>query len=257
MGLSRVDDSEWLVVDDHRDEELALKRALLPITATRSSSPCRTSTPPPPAPNCSGCWFAVAPIAATIDPEFEGALERAALSVQEDLCVLLPDEHGRLVLAAACVCFPSHWRLADKMGKPAWAIHGPVPRYDDELARKVDTFLDRLRPPAVMKRRNWTIHESADLFAPARAGDADPAIPPEDLWLRSERQTLRRLPDTDAVVFTIRTQQVQIAGACSTARTSPASSPIASTPSPMTVARYAGFSAHVPALVHRLRSWRS
>src|SRR3954452_13539789 len=89
-----------------------------------------------------------------MDPGCEGDLERAALSVQEDLCVLLPDAGGRLVLAAACVCFPSHWRLADKIGLPVWDIHGPVPRYEDELARKVDTFIARLRPPAVMKRRN-------------------------------------------------------------------------------------------------------
>ena len=174
--------------------------------------------------------------------------------MQEDLCVLLPDDGGRLVLAAACVCFPSHWRLADKMGKPAWDIHGPVPRYDDELAKKVDTFLDRLRPPAVMKRRNWTIHESSDLFAPHSPGHADPSIPPEDLWLRSERQTLRRLPETDAVVFTIRTQQAQI-------RVLEQRPDIAGkfadrlAAQPEDRARYAGFSAHVPALVHRLRQW--
>ena len=29
MGLSRIDESEWLVVDDRFDEELALKRSLL------------------------------------------------------------------------------------------------------------------------------------------------------------------------------------------------------------------------------------
>jgi hypothetical protein len=31
------------------------------------------------------------------------------------------------------------------------------------------------------------------------------------LWLRSERQTLRRLPESGAIVFTIRTQQVPLA----------------------------------------------
>jgi hypothetical protein len=192
------------------------------------------------------------------DPDFgEGvaALEAAAVRVQEDLCVLLPDEHGHLVLAAACVCFPSHWKLADKMGKPAWEIHGPVPRYDDELAKKVETFLDRLRPPGVMKRRNWTIHERGDLFAPHASEHADPTIPPEELWLRTERQTLRRLPETDAVVFTIRTQQVQI-------RVLQHRPDIAGrlaerfAAQPEDRARYAGFSPHVHALIHRLNQWR-
>jgi hypothetical protein len=191
-----------------------------------------------------------------VDPEFEGGLAQAALSVQEDLCILLPDEHGQLVLAAACVCFPSHWKLADKMGKPAWDIHGPVPRYDDELAKKVDTFLDRLRPPAVMKRRNWTIHESPDLFAPHAPAAADHTIRPEDLWLRSERQTLRRLPETDAVVFTIRTQQVQI-GVLQSRPDIAGKLADRLAAQPEERARYAGFSAHVPGLVHRLRSWRS
>src|SRR5262249_24986889 len=141
-------------------------------------------------------------------------------------------------------------------GRPASEIHEPVPRYDNEVAGKVDTFLDRLRPPAVMKRRNWTIHESADLFAPHSPARADPTILPEELWLRSERQTLRRLPETDSVVFTIRTQQVQtrvlqqrpdIAGRLADR--------LAAQPDDR--ARYAGFSAHVPALVHRLQTWRS
>ncbi len=35
--------------------------------------------------------------------------------------------------------------------------------------------------------------------------------PPEGLWLRSERQTLRRLTSADVVLFTIRTQQVPLA----------------------------------------------
>ena len=58
-------------------------------------------------------------------------------------------------------------------------------------------------------RRNFTIHELPDLFAtetPSTAGG-----PPAEQWLRSERQTLVRLPATGAVVFTIRTQQVLLA----------------------------------------------
>src|SRR5262245_3096503 len=201
MGLSRIDESEWLVVDERFEEEIALKRSLL---RDHRDEVLLTVPGFDTAAACAELLRMLGEngrYSARFSPEFGGSLEAAALSVQEDLCVLLPDAGGRLVLAAACVCFPSHWRLADKMGKPAWDIHGPVPRYDDELAKKVDTFLDRLRPPSVMKRRNWTIHESPELFAPHSPAEADPSIPPEDLWLRSERQTLRRLPETDAAVF--------------------------------------------------------
>ena len=165
-----------------------------------------------------------------------------------------PIAEGRLVLAAGCVCFPSHWRLRDKIGLPAAAIHGPVPGYDHELGTKVDTFLDRLRSGTVMKRRNWTIHESPELFAPEPPAAADPSIPPEQLWLRSERQTLRRLPETGAVVFTIRTQQTRIAAlehrpAVAAALASRLEA------QPRELARYAGYSAHVPELIRRLLAW--
>lgn len=130
-------------------------------------------------------------------------LERACRRVEEDLCVLVDG-----VLVAGCVCFLSHWRLTEKLGSPVSAVHARVPGYDTDLASKVDAFLRRLTPHTVVGRRNFTIHEVPDLYAPVAPPPLDVA-PPEQ-WLRSERQTLRRLPRSDAVLFTIRTQQVQL-----------------------------------------------
>ena len=117
-------------------------------------------------------------------------------------------------LDAAVLCFPSHWRLADKIGGSATAIHGPVPGYDVDLADKVDRFLDRLRPDVIVARRNWSVHDSPALFAPDPPDDPRPAVVDEvgdRFWLRSERQTLRRLPVSGAVLFTIRVQQASFA----------------------------------------------
>ncbi len=36
-------------------------------------------------------------------------------------------------------------------------------------------------------------------------------VPPAEQWLRSERQTLSRLPDSGGVLFTIRVDQLQLA----------------------------------------------
>ena len=113
-------------------------------------------------------------------------------------------------LDAAVLCFPSHWRLLDKLGGSATAIHGPVPRYEDDLAEKVDRVLDRLRPGVIVARRNWSVHGDDELHAPIPPEDPDPVAVGavgEELWLRSERQTLRRLPESGAVLFTIRVQQ--------------------------------------------------
>lgn len=139
----------------------------------------------------------------------------AARLVQEDLCLMVPrpsatDGVVRHHLDAAVLCFPSHWRLRDKAGGSAAAIHGPVPTYADDLADRVDRYLARLRPDVIGVRRNWSIHDSPALHAPVPPSpppDLDPATAGDALWLRSERQTLRALPRSGAVLFTIRVQQ--------------------------------------------------
>jgi hypothetical protein len=110
------------------------------------------------------------------------------------------------------VCFPSTWRLADKLGLPLASVHGPVPAYDVELAARVDRFLDRLVPERPVWRRNWLVHEGDELHLPEPpTPPPHPPVVPDGMWLRSERQTLRRLRSSGGVLFTIRTQQVPLA----------------------------------------------
>jgi hypothetical protein len=151
-------------------------------------------------------------VLAALDPKLIAPLERAALRVEEDLCLLAD---GRLI--AGCVCAPSHWRLADKIGLPITEVHARVPGYASELGNRVDAFLRRLATGTVVARRNFTIHEVPDLFVP---GPPDPrGVAPADQWLRSERQTLSRLPKSNTILFTIRTQQTQLAHLAQDART--------------------------------------
>lgn len=214
MGLSRVDESDWLRPDAHRADELALRRRLLAERHDEvfGARPGTEAAGAEVAELVDG-WLAVhGPDGASQDADRPGdlhPLERAGRLVQEDLVLMVP--HGdRHHLDAAVLCFPSHWRLADKLGGSASAIHGPVPGYDVELADKVDRFLGRLRPGVITARRNWSVHDDPALFAPDPPVDPVPVAPDEvgsRLVLRSERQTLRRLPRTGAVLFTIRVQQ--------------------------------------------------
>ncbi|RZS90831.1 uncharacterized protein DUF3445 [Motilibacter rhizosphaerae] len=137
-------------------------------------------------------------------PAASSPLEAAALLVAEDLCVHLPGPDGRLRLAAACVCFPSRWVLAEKMGQPVAGIHDPVPGYADAIGRPVDQLMERLPHDRLLWRLGGSILDDPALFQPRRA-TLSPARVPDDVWLRVERQTLRRLPESGAVVFTIRT----------------------------------------------------
>lgn len=136
-------------------------------------------------------------------------LEAAARLVQEDLCVLQPDEDGRYRLTAGCVCFPSNWDLPEKLGQPLGAIHDPVPGFGETLAAPVDRFFARLASGRLVERLNWLVHDSPALFQLGRkpeAGRVTSDNAGDTLWLRTERQVLQRLPATGAVLFTIRTR---------------------------------------------------
>ena len=196
MGTRALSGDAWLIVDDEREEQLALKRQLLADARDVVAAAMQGTDDA-----CAEAGYEAAGVA---------SLEDAALCVQEDLCVLRHrDGHWRL--DAGIVCFPSMWRLSDKIGLPLAAVHAPVPAYAEELAARVDRFLDRLRVDRPVWRRNWFIHHSPELHQPSPPPAPDHVQVPGGLWLRSERQTLRHLRRTDAILFTIRTQQVPFA----------------------------------------------
>jgi dimethylamine monooxygenase subunit A len=142
-----------------------------------------------------------------VRPSVDGLhpLDAAGRRVQEDLCLMIEHE-GELVLGAASLCFPGRWRLSEKIGKPMMAIHQPVARYALDIGRATDDLLGRLTVDRPIWRLNWSLVDDPALFQPTGHGVSDgEAVPPEQLSLRVERQTLRRLPDTGAILFTIRT----------------------------------------------------
>jgi dimethylamine monooxygenase subunit A len=135
-------------------------------------------------------------------------LELAGRLVQEDFCVLLPGPDGP-VLTAAVLCFPTRWRLGDKIGRPLAAVHGPVPLYAERLAAPVDRFMAQIKPGKLVQRINWSLLDDPALFQPVRRfrDSADEAITPANVgarvYLRSERQTLSALPLSGGVLFGI------------------------------------------------------
>lgn len=140
----------------------------------------------------------------------KGALPEAALAAHEDMCLLqrfADEDHYRLIGAA--VAWPSDWHPQDKLGLPLRALHAPIAGYEEQLATGVDRFMDTLRTGMIYGRCNWFIATTGDrrwivdrppykTFAHVTAANAG-----ETLFVRSERQTLRRLPETGAILFTI------------------------------------------------------
>lgn len=206
MGVRQLGDKPWLVADHRAPAELALKAELLAerpdVVLAREGDDDRSSA--------EEVCALVAAEGRGADQSGHDPLVAASLAVQEDLC-LLRRRDGAWHLDAACVCFPSRWRLADKIGRPLLDVHEPVDGYAEHLDRRVETFLDRVGSRPVV-RRNWFIHPDGALFQPS-APAVDPVVPATDaidgLHLRSERQTLRRL-DTGWVLFTIRVQHATV-----------------------------------------------
>ena len=140
----------------------------------------------------------------------EMPLNLAGRLVQEDLCLMAPGDTG-YTLEAASLCFPSRWRLIDKIGKRMVDIHSPVPDYEDKLVRPVDRFFDKLDVNKPVWRVNWSLTDDPDLYQPIRKTSTDYSrnINSKNagdlIFLRCERQTLRRLPDTGWILFSIKT----------------------------------------------------
>lgn len=139
----------------------------------------------------------------------EGGLGEAARSVWEDMCLLLPDESGTYRLVGGAVAFPTDWRLADKMGLALTEVHAPIQGYAEQLATGVDHFIANLPAGPIYGRANWfVVPTDTPRWMPEDAPEtrfahvsADNAS--ETLFVRCERQTLRRLPQTGAILFTI------------------------------------------------------
>ncbi|WP_323772028.1 DUF3445 domain-containing protein [Antarctobacter sp.] len=129
--------------------------------------------------------------------------------VQEDLC-LMEKRGAEHVLTGAVLCFPASWRLDEKFMRPMTAIHDPVDSYDDDIARRVQRLFDGVRAGHPLWRFNAFPYASAELHQPRylseRRAEVDPRSAP---YWRSERQCLVRLPETQAVVFSIHTYVVQ------------------------------------------------
>jgi hypothetical protein len=99
--------------------------------------------------------------------------------------------------------------VRDKFGRPVEEIHGPVPGFGPGTrpADLIVRMFDNLRPEQPMLRWNWSLYGDDVLPHPLpsptarRYGQGERA---DHVFLRTERQTLRKLPDSGAILFTVR-----------------------------------------------------
>lgn len=142
-----------------------------------------------------------------VDVSADTALFTAARLTQMDICIL-QDDGEQHILTAGVMCFPSSWKLSQKLGRSLASIHAPVGEYDERIATSVQRMFKAIRVEQPLWRANFLIYTDPDLHQPRAEGVAKLMAPDAPRYVRVERQTFRRLPKTGAVVFGIHTSVV-------------------------------------------------
>jgi hypothetical protein len=137
-----------------------------------------------------------------------GDLIAASVRVSDDLVVMTPGASG-WTCAALTLTAPTFFAIEDVIGRDIAALHGPVPDAA-RLSARIERVFEGLQPGAVLERFNWTLQAGPDRFTPDAAPlreRARSAVTEEWLallHLRVERQTIVKLRESGAVLFTIR-----------------------------------------------------
>lgn len=197
IGLRLTGDDEWL----HEGDDGAAQRAAKADHVARHAADSVLAEPAATA-ACEELLTMLEAATGRVGDRTLHPIDAAGRLVAEDLCVL---EGSSLRLVAGSVVYPQGWLLADKLGATMRAVHDPVPHYGSlaDAADRVVAGLDE----RVRWRMNWFVVGDDRL----RAEPGSRPRRPVDVHLRFERQTLRRLPVTGAVVFTIRTYLAPLA----------------------------------------------
>ena len=221
-GLSPVAPGEWFLIDEVYAAQMALREQLL---AEKRDAVLRIAPEAEPAARellavllkelagMQGFQVAadavVCPDGRRVALDATAPLETAARLVQEDL-VLMQKRPGDAehVLTAAALCFPGSWSLAEKFLRPLTGIHAPVAEYDAGIARRVQRLFDGIQPGRPIWRANALVYADPGLHQPRTEAARRPKSWEGPRWLRVERQTLARLPDSGAVLFAIHTYVV-------------------------------------------------
>lgn len=232
IGLKQAEARDWIELDGHLEAYLAEKDRLyaeIPDKVFAAEADTHTAQREvldllvahlterfPETYSLEGGLCTIAGTGRSIDVQNPGdnPLIAASKLVQEDLILMRRGDDGWR-LAAGSLCFPSSWRLTEKFGQPIDKIHGPVPDFGPgtRMAELIARMFDKLA--VLVERFNWSIQADGSLYHPlsdrqrlARSAETESTFPGADVaahaFIRVERQTLRKLPVSGDILFTIR-----------------------------------------------------
>jgi hypothetical protein len=217
-GIAPLDPADWLIFDEAYAAQMALRCALL-----KQNGPAVTRLASEALPAAQEALNAVlqvlqarsdfdvtardvtCPDMRQVVLDRDQPLVTLGQLIQEDIC-LLQKQGQEHVLTGAVLCFPASWTLAEKFRKPLLGIHVPVPEYDENIAKRVQRLFDGVRAGRPLWRKNALWYDDPTLFTPrSETAPRNPVPASSGAYLRSERQSIVRLPETEAVIFSIHT----------------------------------------------------
>ncbi|WP_373503373.1 DUF3445 domain-containing protein [Aestuariivirga sp.] len=150
-------------------------------------------------------------------------LEIVGNALEEDF-ILFQKRAGQDIITAASNAYTSSGRIVSCVGRDMRYAHDPVPGLNEQLAARIDRVLANIQKGAPVVRFNWFITAISSRLFPqgwheanvsaseqvARSLHEDHRLAGELLWLRVERQTFLRLPETEALAFGIHTYSDQL-----------------------------------------------
>ena len=222
IGLSPISEFEWLDLDDKFEEEINLKKNLLKDNreeVLQINNQVKTQqaevldTVLKYLKSFHSDKYKINNDSVFIESskdfyrfdQFDNPIELASLLIQEDL-VLMSSKNSKFYLTAASLSAPSHWSLVEKFSKSLMDLHEGVHSYKESIGQRVDEIFDKLPSERILERFNWSIYDNPKLFQPVNSKPNVKFTETEasKLFMRVERQTIRKLPLSDSVLFTIR-----------------------------------------------------
>lgn len=242
VGLQPISLDRWLIIDDNYADFMRTKRSHLSLQRERFYKTLPTSLPAQRELREQVVGHLVAEHAELFDvsagtltfkPDGHAwNLNDASIEplwqlsdfVQEDF-MLLEEIDGRQTITAASNAYSSSGRLVAAVGRDIRWAHEPVPNLTRLHGPRIDRILASVHEDTLCARYNWQLTPVASVFFPPDPHAAnhaalesacsrlseDPSLAASLLYVRVECQTLRRLPITRAVAFSIHTYSDSLA----------------------------------------------
>ena len=152
-------------------------------------------------------------------------LEMLLENVSEDFAITLKNqETGEYEFRAGIICSSLGWNVASKIGKSLKQIHEPIPDYKEKMSMSMDRlalfphpvypdcadlhrYFSKMLTNTPIQRGSWGLEYLQPLYMPPNDSHAEhrnwqnPDLKLEDIFIRVDWQTLRRLPLSGAIVF--------------------------------------------------------